>query len=600
MVNNKDQTHAMRHSLAHIMAAAIKELWSEVRFGVGPVIDNGFYYDVDLGGKVITEDDLPKIESKMKDLIKADLAFEQFDLPIDEAIKKETDNNQLYKAELLDDLKKKGTTSVSDIDPNTLDASKVDNVSYYRCGNFEDLCRGPHLASTGKVGVFKLHKLAGAYWRGDESKPMLQRIYGIAFKTQKELDEHFELMFEAEKRDHRKLGQELDLFTFSDLVGSGLPLFKPKGATLRSLLSRYSQQLRQERGFEEVWIPHITKTDLYKQSGHWDKFGDELFMVQSQETSDDLALKPMNCPHHAQIYTSQMHSYRDLPVKYMESTTVYRDEKSGELHGLSRVRSITMDDSHVFATPNQVESVVTELVEAAQELYKVLGMDLSLRLSFRDDTNNYLGEESLWNKAQLSLESIAKKQKLEYIVEAGEAAFYGPKLDFMATDAIGREWQLATVQLDFVQPQRFGLEYVSEDGSRQTPVMVHAALLGSIERFLSVYIEHTNGRFPFWVAPEQVRILTVNEDVLNYVREVTEILSGTVLVKPLNHNQLRFSVDSSNQSLGKKIRQAETEKVPVILIVGPKDEKAHEVSVRKDGKEQKIKLDNIKEFLLGI
>lgn len=600
MVNNKDQTHAMRHSLAHIMAAAIKELWPEVKFGVGPVIDNGFYYDVDLGDKVITEDDLPKIESKMKDLIKADLAFEQFDLPIDEAIKKETDSNQLYKAELLDDLKKKGTTSVSDIDPNTLDASKVDNVSYYRCGNFEDLCRGPHLASTGKVGVFKLHKLAGAYWRGDESKPMLQRIYGIAFKTQKELDEHFELMFEAEKRDHRKLGQELDLFTFSDLVGSGLPLFKPKGATLRSLLSRYSQQLRQERGFEEVWIPHITKTDLYKQSGHWDKFGDELFMVQSQETSDDLALKPMNCPHHAQIYTSQMHSYRDLPVKYMESTTVYRDEKSGELHGLSRVRSITMDDSHVFATPNQVESVVTELVEAAQELYKVLGMDLSLRLSFRDDTNNYLGEESLWNKAQLSLESIAKKQKLEYIVEAGEAAFYGPKLDFMATDAIGREWQLATVQLDFVQPQRFGLEYVSEDGSRQTPVMVHAALLGSIERFLSVYIEHTNGRFPFWVAPEQVRILTVNEDVLNYVREVTEILSGTVLVKPLNHNQLRFSVDSSNQSLGKKIRQAETEKVPVILIVGPKDEKAHEVSVRKDGKEQKIKLDNIKEFLLGI
>lgn len=600
MVNNKDQTHAMRHSLAHIMAAAVKELWPEVKFGVGPVIDNGFYYDVDLGGKVITEDDLPKIESKMKDLIKADLAFEQFDLPIDEAIKKETDNNQLYKAELLDDLKKKGTTSVSDIDPNTLDASKVDNVSYYRCGNFEDLCRGPHLASTGKVGVFKLHKLAGAYWRGDESKPMLQRIYGIAFKTQKELDEHFELMFEAEKRDHRKLGQELDLFTFSDLVGSGLPLFKPKGATLRSLLSRYSQQLRQERGFEEVWIPHITKTDLYKQSGHWDKFGDELFIVQSQETSDDLALKPMNCPHHAQIYTSQMHSYRDLPVKYMESTTVYRDEKSGELHGLSRVRSITMDDSHVFATPNQVESIVTELVEAAQELYKVLGMDLSLRLSFRDDTNNYLGEESLWNKAQLSLESIAKKQKLEYIVEAGEAAFYGPKLDFMATDAIGREWQLATVQLDFVQPQRFGLEYVSEDGSRQTPVMVHAALLGSIERFLSVYIEHTNGRFPFWVAPEQVRILTVNEDVLNYVREVTEILSGTVLVKPLNHNQLRFSVDSSNQSLGKKIRQAETEKVPVILIVGPKDEKAHEVSVRKDGKEQKIKLDNIKEFLLGI
>ncbi|MEX0668637.1 MAG: threonine--tRNA ligase [Candidatus Saccharimonadales bacterium] len=600
MVKNKDRIHAMRHSLAHIMAAAIKELWPEAKFGVGPVIDDGFYYDIDLGDKAITEDDLPQIESKMKELIKADLAFEQFDVSIDEAIKKENENNQTYKVELLQDLKNKGTTSVNDVDSSTLDVSKIDSVSYYRCGNFEDLCRGPHVESTGKVGAFKLHKLAGAYWRGNETKPMLQRVYGVAFSNQKELDEYFELMSEAEKRDHRKLGQELELFTFSDLVGSGLPLFKPKGATLRSLLGRYSQQLRQERGFEEVWIPHVTKVDLYKQSGHWDKFGDELFIVKSQETSDDLALKPMNCPHHAQIYASQMHSYRDLPIKYMENTTVYRDEKSGELHGLSRVRSITMDDSHAFATPSQVESVVTELVEAAQELYQVLGMDLSLRLSFRDNSSNYLGEESLWDEAQLSLESIAKKQKLKYIIEAGEAAFYGPKLDFMAVDAIGREWQLATVQLDFIQPQRFGLEYVSEDGSRQTPVMVHAALLGSFERFLSVYIEHTNGRFPFWVAPDQVRILTVNEDVLGYVEKVTELFSKMVLSRPLKNNQLRFSVDDSNQSLGKKIHQAETEKIPIILIVGPKDEKSQEVSVRKDGKDQKVELSKLEEFLLSI
>ncbi len=595
-----DQLHAMRHSLAHIMAASIQKLWPNTKFGVGPVVDNGFYYDVDLNGDVLTADDLGKIEAEMRKIIEADLPFEQFDLDINEAIEKEKAAKQDYKVELLEDLKSKGTTAVKDVDSSTIDSSDVSSVSYYRCSDFEDLCRGPHVESTSKVGAFSLHKLAGAYWRGDESKSQLQRVYGLAFTTQEELDEHLANLEEAESRDHRKLGQALDLFTFSDLVGSGLPLFTPKGALLRSILGRYSQQLKSQYGFEDVWTPHITKTDLYKASGHWDKFGDEQFLVTSQESSDELALKPMNCPHHIQIYASKQRSYRDLPIKYMENSTVYRDEKSGELHGLSRVRSITMDDSHAFVTDSQIQNVMEELINAASELYQRLDMELKLTLSFKDGSDKWLGDSKLWEKAQETLETVAKNQGMDYELVEGEAAFYGPKIDFIAVDGMRREWQVATVQLDFVQPQRFELEYVAEDGSRKTPVMIHCALLGSLERFLSVYIEHTGGRFPFWLAPEQVRILTVNDEALSYAEEVSEVLSTITLQQPLKHNDLRFHIDDRNESLGKKIREAETEKIPLIIIVGPKDAKAKEVSIRAEGEEQKVKLDKLADFLTSL
>ncbi len=594
-----DQLHAMRHSLAHIMAAAIKHLYPNVQFGVGPTTSDGFYYDVDFGSDTIGPEELSVIESKMRAIIKKDIPFEQYDLSLTDAKQWAKDSGQDYKLELLEDLESKGTTVLSDVDEGTID-NDVEKASFYRCGDFEDLCRGPHVDSTGSVGAFKLHKLAGAYWRGDETRPQLQRVYGLAFSTQEELDEYIQRMKEAEERDHRKLGAELDLLAFSDLVGSGLPLFTPKGTVLRDLLGRYTQQLRKDRGFEQVWIPHMTKTDLYKKSGHWDKFGEELFIVNSQETTDELVLKPMNCPHHAQIYASQQRSYRDLPVKYMENTTVYRDEKSGELHGLSRVRSITQDDSHVFATANQVADSVTELVEAAKELYAQIDMELRLRLSFRDESDAYLGDPELWDRAQEELEQIAKAQKLDYYTEEGEAAFYGPKLDFMAVDAMDREWQVATVQLDFVQPQRFELEYVDEEGQRRAPVMIHAALLGSFERFLSIYIEHTAGRFPIWLAPEQVRVLSINDAVLPYIDKITTELSGVVLSQPVKYNELRHTVDSRNESLGKKIREAETAKVPIILIVGPKDEADEVVSVRVSGEEKKVPIEELAEFIASL
>jgi len=597
------QLHAMRHSLAHIMAAAIQNLWPRTRFGVGPVIEDGFYYDVDVG-EVITEDDLPKIEAEMRKIIKADYPFERSEMLIDEAITWAHEHNQDFKEELLNDLKRAGTTAVKELDKASLglepDDAKVDSVSFYTSGGFMDLCRGPHVASTGQVGAFKLHKLAGAYWRGDEAKRQLQRVYGWGFNTQEDLENHEAAVAEAKARDHRRLGQELDLFVSSELVGSGLPLFTPRGTVLRELLGRYSQQLREAKGFQRVWTPHMTKTDLYQTSGHWDKFGDELFLVKSQKTSDELVLKPMNCPHHTQIYASSQRSYRDLPVRYMENTTDYRDEKSGELHGLSRVRSLTQDDSHVFCREEQIEQEVAQLVQAANEMYSKLELDLKFRLSYRDDSDAYLGDADLWQKAQAALKKVADMSKLDYYEQAGEAAFYGPKIDFIAVDALGREWQVATVQLDFVQPQRFNLVYTAADGSDQTPVMIHCALLGTIERFLSVYIEHTAGRFPFWLAPEQVRVLTVNEEVSDYVDEVAAKLKAVVLNQPLKYNELRYSLDERNESLGKKIREAENAKVPLIMIVGPKDQKAGEVSVRVDGKESKQKLDGLGEYLLGL
>ena len=602
---SEEELKSMRHSLAHIMAQAIQHLWPQAKFGVGPAIDNGFYYDVYLDNGTISEVDLPKIEEEMRKIVAANYPFERRDVSVAEAIDWAISGDQSFKVELLNDLKRSGTTIASELAGEKMGSvsdgdSKVETVSLYSQGDYTDLCRGGHVDSTGKVGAFKLTKTAGAYWRGNENNPQMQRIYGVAFATQEELDEYINRLEIAKQRDHRKLGKELDLYTTSPLVGIGLPLFTPRGTILRDIVAQYSNQLRQKFGFEKVWTPHITKKDLYETSGHWAKFGEELFLVKSQETSDEMALKPMNCPHHTQIFASRPRSYRDMPVRYLETTTDYRDEKTGELGGLNRVRSLTQDDSHIFCRTDQIEDEINNLLSAARELYGSINMKLRVRLSYRDKSDSYLGDLSLWDSAQNQLKSAVEKVGLDYFEQEGEAAFYGPKIDFMATDAIGREHQVATVQLDFVQPQRFGLEYADADGNFATPVMIHCALLGSIERFLSVFIEHTGGWFPFWAAPEQVRILTINDTVLEYVDKITTILSDITLMKPVRYNDVRFTIDSRNESLGKKIREATSMKIPVQLIVGPKDMEADEVSVRTQSGEEKISLEQLAEYIKSL
>ena len=602
---SEEELKSMRHSLAHIMAQAIQHLWPQAKFGVGPAIDNGFYYDIYLDNGTISEADLPKIEEEMRKIVAADYSFERRDVSVEEAIDWAIKGDQSFKVELLNDLKRSGTTVASELAGEKMGSvsdgdSKVETVSLYSQGDYTDLCRGGHVDSTGKVGAFKLTKTAGAYWRGNENNPQMQRIYGVAFATQEELDEYLNRLEIAKQRDHRKLGKELDLYTTSPLVGIGLPLFTPRGTILRDIVAQYSNQLRQKFGFEKVWTPHITKKDLYETSGHWAKFGEELFLVKSQETSDEMALKPMNCPHHTQIFASRPRSYRDMPVRYLETTTDYRDEKTGELGGLNRVRSLTQDDSHIFCRTDQIEGEINNLLSAARELYGSIDMKLRVRLSYRDESDSYLGDLSLWDSAQNQLKSAVEKVGLDYFEQEGEAAFYGPKIDFMATDAIGREHQVATVQLDFVQPQRFGLEYADNDGNFTTPVMIHCALLGSVERFLSVFIEHTGGWFPFWAAPEQVRILTINDTVLEYVDKITTILSDITLMEPVRYNDVRFTIDSRNESLGKKIREATSMKIPVQLIVGPKDMEANEVSVRTQSGEEKISLEQLAEYIKSL
>ena len=602
---SEEELKSMRHSLAHIMAQAIQHLWPQAKFGVGPAIDNGFYYDIYLDNGTISEADLPKIEEEMRKIVADNYPFERRDVSVEEAIDWAIKGDQTFKMELLNDLKRSGTTVASELAGEKMGSvsdgdSKVETVSLYSQGDYTDLCRGGHVDSTGKVGAFKLTKAAGAYWRGNENNPQMQRIYGVAFATQEELDEYLNRLEIAKQRDHRKLGKELDLYTTSPLVGIGLPLFTPRGTILRDIVARYSNQLRQKFGFEKVWTPHITKKDLYETSGHWAKFGEELFLVKSQETSDEMALKPMNCPHHTQIFASRPRSYRDMPVRYLETTTDYRDEKTGELGGLNRVRSLTQDDSHIFCRTDQIEDEINNLLSAARELYGSINMKLRVRLSYRDESDSYLGDLSLWDSAQNQLKSAVEKVGLDYFEQEGEAAFYGPKIDFMATDAIGREHQVATVQLDFVQPQRFDLEYADADGNFTTPVMIHCALLGSVERFLSVFIEHTGGWFPFWAAPEQVRILTINDTVLGYVDKITTILSDITLMKPVRYNDVRFTIDSRNESLGKKIREATSMKIPVQLIVGPKDMKANEVSVRTQSGEEKISLEQLAEYIKSL
>jgi len=593
MSDMNEKLYAMRHSLAHIMADAIQRKWPNAKFGVGPVISDGFYYDVDLGnGSVISTDSFASLEKEMRKIIANNMPFVKTEKTISDSIAWAKKNKQPYKEELLNDLGRSGTTELKNLDLNELgvasNASKVETVSFYTNDTFEDLCRGPHVAKTGDVGAFKITKVAGAYWRGQEDKPQMQRIYGVAFETQGELDDYLQMLEDAKRRDHRKIGQELDLFVFSDLVGQGLPLFTPRGTVLREELLKFSNELRLLNGFEKVWIPHMTKNDLYKKSGHWDKFGDELFLVKSQETSDELVLKPMNCPHHTQIYASRQRSYKDLPIRYLESTTVYRDEKSGELGGLSRVRSITQDDSHVFCMPIQIEDEISKLLYCAKTLYETVGMKLRVRLSYRDESDGYLGTKTQWLNAQKQLKDAVMANNLDFFEVEGEAAFYGPKIDFMATDAIGREHQVATVQLDFVQPERFGLEFTNKEGATETPIMIHSALLGSVERFLSVYIEHTEGRFPIWLAPEQIRFITVNQ-----TEELVQFTES--LHKKAIDLGLRVSMDNSNESVGKKIRNAEKMKIPYVCVIGEQELRSEQTIPRI-----RIDLDNQPSEKIGI
>jgi len=603
--NKEEKLFKMRHSLAHIMAAAVQRIYPDAKFGVGPAINDGFYYDIDLGDNKISENNFGKIEKAMRRIIAESQDFVRSEVSIEDAINWAKENNQPYKLELLNDLKNAGTTNAKILAEGDFELGDgAETVSFYTNGNYKDLCRGPHLSNTKEVGAFKLMRVAGAYWRGDEKNPQMQRLYGVAFETQEELDDYLQKMEEAKKRDHRKLGKELDLYTVSPLVGIGLPLFTPRGTILRDVLANYSNQLRQKYGFEKVWTPHITKKDLYEKSGHWAKFGEELFLVKSQVTGGQFALKPMNCPHHTQIFASNPRSYKDLPIRYLETTTDYRDEQTGELGGLNRVRSLTQDDSHIFCRTDQIESEIQNLLAAAHELYSGIGMKLRVRLSYRDESDSYLGDLAVWESAQKQLKKAVISNNLEYFEQEGEAAFYGPKIDFMATDAIGREHQVATVQLDFVQPERFELSYKNSEGQDEQPVMIHCALLGSIERFMSVYIEHKAGWFDFWAAPEQVRILTINDTLNDYVEEVSKILSGVVLNTPVKFNEIRYSVDNRNESLGKKIREATSMKIPVQLIVGPKDKENNEVSVRfrKDGEfvEEKVALNNLATFIQEI
>ncbi|PIR76826.1 MAG: threonine--tRNA ligase, partial [Candidatus Magasanikbacteria bacterium CG10_big_fil_rev_8_21_14_0_10_38_6] len=540
--HSKEYLDNLRHSCAHLLAAAVMELWPNAKRTIGPAIENGFYFDFDFGDEKISEEDFPKIEQKMKEMLKSWQGFERHELDAD-AAKAEYPGN-VYKHELIDEFTAGG-----------------EKVSFYKSGEYWDLCKGGHIDEPrNMLRYFKLMKIAGAYWRGNEKNAMLTRIYGVCFPTKEELTAHLQMLEEAKKRDHRKLGKELDLFTFSDLVGPGLPLWTPRGTMLRFLLDDYVWQLRQAKGYERVEIPHITKKELYETSGHWQKFADELFKITTRE-GHEFAMKPMNCPHHTQIYARNTWSYRDLPQRYSNTTMCYRDEQTGELHGLSRVRSFTQDDAHVFCREGQIKEEFLKIWDIIDTFYQAVGFGaLQIRLSLHDPDNfeAYLGTPELWQKAEDSLREIARERGVIFAEEIGEAAFYGPKVDFVTKDSIGREWQVATIQLDINMPDRFDLTCVNESGEKERIVMIHAAIMGSIERFLSILIEHHAGAFPVWLAPTQVQFIPVStEKHLDGARALSEALCG---------QGIRAQVDELDETVGKKIRKHAKLKTPYIVV----------------------------------
>lgn len=549
----------MWHSSAHLMAEAIEEMYPGVKFGIGPNIEHGFYYDVDTGDKVITDADLPKIEKKMKELAKQKQTFERKAISKKDALDYFGKKGDEYKLELIDEL-------------------EDGQITLYESGNFTDLCRGPHIPNTGFIKAIKLTSIAGAYWRGDENRKQLTRIYGITFPKNKELEEYLHMLEEAKKRDHRRLGKDLEIFTFSQKVGSGLPLWLPKGAELRERLERFLKQVQKEAGYEPVISPHIGNVELYKTSGHFQKYGAESFRpISTPVEGEEFFLKPMNCPHHCEIYKYKPHSYKDLPIRYAEFGTVYRYEQSGELHGLTRVRGFTQDDAHIFCTPDQVKDEFIGVMKIVMKIFKALDFDnFVTQISLRDPNNKekYIGSDENWEKAEKAIMEVAEESQLETVVEYGEAAFYGPKMDFMVKDALGRSWQLGTIQVDYNLPERFELEYVGSDNDKHRPVMIHRAPFGSMERFVAVLIEHCAGKFPLWLAPDQAIILPISEKYNDYAEKVLSLLKNL---------DIRAEIDTRSEKTGKKIRDAEMKRIPYMLIVGEKEEGDNTISVRKQG-----------------
>lgn len=567
---------AFWHSSAHLLAEALEELYPGVKFGIGPSIENGFYYDVDLGdGRVITDADFKKIEEKALELAQKKSAITRHEISKKDALDLFTKKNDEYKIEL-----------ISDLEDGT--------ITLYKQGNFTDLCRGPHLPNTEYIKAFKVLSVAGAYWRGDEKRKQLTRVYGITFPKQKMLEEYLVLLEEAKKRDHRKIGKELELFTFSQRVGPGLPLWLPKGAMLRERLENFLKKIQKRYGYQQVITPHIGLKELWVTSGHYAKYGKDSFQpIHTPAEGEEFLLKPMNCPHHCEIYKSAQHSYKDLPVRYAEFGTVYRYEQSGELHGLTRVRGFTQDDAHIFCTPDQLKDEFKKVMDIIFIIFSALDFkDYIAQVSLRDQTDHskYIGTDENWEKAETAILEAVKEKNLNYVVEYGEAAFYGPKLDFMVRDAIGRKWQLGTIQVDYNLPDRFELEYTGADNQKHRPVMIHRAPFGSMERFVAVLIEHTAGKFPLWLTPDQAVILPISEKFNDYAKKVLNLL---------NNYDIRTLIDERNEKIGKKIRDNELKRIPYLLIVGEKEAETGTISVRKqgDGDKGTMKIEEFAELI---
>ena len=548
------------HSSAHLMAEALEYLYPGIKLGIGPAIDNGFYYDVDLGDdRKISSDDFPKIEEKMLALAREKNSFNRKEINKQEAINYFKQKGDEYKIELLDDL----------IDGD---------ITFYTQGNFTDLCKGPHIDNTGRIKAIKLLNIAGAYWRGDESRKQMTRIYGVSFQKQKELTAHLEMLEEAKKRDHRKIGKEMELFTFSKKVGQGLPLWLPKGAQLREKLENFLKKAQENAGYLPVITPHIGNKDLYVCSGHYEKYGEDSFQpIKTPQENEEFFLKPMNCPHHCEVYKSKQYSYKDLPVRFAEFGTVYRYEQSGELHGLTRVRGFTQDDAHLFVRPDQVKEEFINVIDLVLYVFRALSFkDFKVQISLRDKENKskYIGSDENWEKAEQDIIDATKEKNLNTVIEYGEAAFYGPKLDFMVKDALGREWQLGTIQVDYSLPERFELEYTGKDNNKHRPVMIHRAPFGSMERFVAVLIEHCGGNFPLWLSPEQFIILPISEKFHDYAEKVKQLLKNYDICGP---------IDKRAETTSRKIRDAEVSKIPFIIVVGEREEAEEKITVRKHG-----------------
>lgn len=555
--------HAYWHSSAHLMAEALEQLYPGIKLGIGPSIENGFYYDIDFGDYSISENDIPKIEAKMQEIVLAKETITRKEVSKAEALETYTKKGDPYKVELINDLED-GT------------------ITFYTQGNFTDLCRGPHLPDTSYIKAFKLLSIAGAYWRGNEKNKQLTRIYGISFPKKALLDEYLAMLEEAKKRDHRKIGKELELFTFSQKVGQGLPLWLPKGAQLRERLEQFLKRVQKKYGYEQVITPHIGQKELYVTSGHYAKYGKDSFQpINTPAEGEEFLLKPMNCPHHCEIYKSKPHSYKDLPVRMAEFGTVYRYEQSGELHGLTRVRGFTQDDAHIFCRPDQLKDEFVKVIDIVLYIFKTLSFqDFTAQISLRDpnDKEKYIGSDENWDKAEKAIIEAVEEKGLKTTTVLGEAAFYGPKLDFMVKDAIGRKWQLGTIQVDYNLPERFDLEYIGSDDKRYRPIMIHRAPFGSMERFVAVLIEHSGGRFPLWLAPDQAIVLPVSEKYNEYSKKVADFL---------NNYDIRTLIDDRNEKVGKKIRDNELKRIPYLLVVGEKEANDDLVSVRVQGEGDK-------------